>query len=378
MNRIRAWYRDSLLPRVVFIPFWIMRLVPIPFGVSRWAGANREEGIKSTRLCIEAGVKGWELIEFKELYASACEYLGSNRVHKLQVTQGEPYLTQVRRALEDIRPTHYVYDPRTGSQDWGTGLWQAFRIAFLLHVRGITPIAFLTDLAVRSWRTQSAVVTAKSGTVVAFLSARKIYPIFPHRRLVAPSLMPLSETTMQFLNTLSGKRLETSPPKALFAGSLYEPRTSTLRAIAEGLEARGFALEIRGRKLGSPRVSDSNYWSMLGNAALVVTTADQIESSKMDWIWIQNVVYRYIEVTSCGTLLVAPEVPGIRRFLSPGIHFVPFTSPAHAVEVIEYYLSNEAERKKIAQQGRSRAQALVSARSFWTGVDIGLGKDSLT
>jgi len=378
MNRVRAWYRDSLLPRIVFIPFWIMRLAPIPFGACRWACAKGLEGIKSKRLCIEAGIKGWELIEFKELYMSACEYLGSDRVHKLKVTQDEPYLAQVRKALEDIRPTHYVYDPRTGSQDRGTGLWQAFMIAFLLHVRGITPIAFLSDLAVRSWRAQSAVVTAKRGTVVCFLSAREVYPIFPHRRLVGPSLMPLSEMTVEYLGTLSEQRFESPAPKALFAGSLYEPRTSTLRAIAEGLEARGFALEIRGRKLGSPRVSDSDYWSMLINAALVVTTADQIKTSETDWTWIQHLVYRYLEVTACGTLLVAPEIPGVQRFLSPGKHFVSFTSPAHAVEVIEYYLSNEAERKKIAQQGRARAQALVSARSFWTGVDIGLGKDSLT
>lgn len=375
---VRAWYRDSLLPRVVFLPFLIARLVPIPFGFARHVDAESSNGSRSATLCIEAGVRGWESIEFKELYASACEYLGEERVHQLKVTQDEPYLRQVKAALDEVQPSHYVYDPRTGSQKWGVGLWQAVRLAFLLHVRGVIAIVLLTDLAVRSWRAQGAVVTAKRGTVVGFLAARAIYPIFPHRRLVAPSLMPLSQRTLGFLNTLAERRPEHPPRKALFVGSLYEPRTSTLRAIAEGLEARGFTLEIRGRELGSVRISDLDYWSTLSNAAIVVTTASQLQTSATDWTWVPHLIYRYIEAIACGTLLVAPEVPGVRRFLSPGEHFVSFSSASHAIDVIEYYLINESERKKIAQQGRARAQALVAARSFWTGVDVGLGRDSLT
>lgn len=375
---VRSWYRNYLAPRLVFIPFWIMRLVLIPLGLIRQIFAIRYSDSLSTTLCIEAGVRGWDLIEYEELYASACEYLGNSQVHKIGITQGEDYLTQVKRALDSIRPTHYYYDPRTGSQKWSTGLWQAFKISFLLSVRGITPICLLTDLSVRTWRAQCAVVTAKTGIVISFMSPRKIHPIFPHGRLVSPSLMPLSEATMEFLTERSSQRMEINPPTAVFVGSLYEPRTSILREIAKGLESRGFTLEIKGRELGSRKSSDLDYWSRLINAALIVTTAEQMATSGTDWTWFPNLVYRYVEVTACGTLLVAPEVPGIRRFLTPGEHFVSFTSPAHAIEVIEYYLTNEAERKKIALQGRARIQALVGARSYWTGVDIGLGKDSLT
>ena len=187
-----------------------------------------------------------------------------------------------------------------------------------------------------------------------------------------------SETTMNFLDELSRNRTETPPPTAVFVGSLYEPRTTILREIGEGLAARGFTLEIKGRELGNPKSSDFDYWSRLSNAALVITTASQIAASGTDWTWFPQLVYRYIEVTACGTLLVAPEVPGIQRFFTPGEHFVSFTSPAHAVDVIAYYLSNEKERKIIAQRGKVRAQALIHARIFWTGIDIGLGKDSLT
>jgi hypothetical protein len=353
-----------------------MQIIPFPFGLLK-QNRLKSLGALPTVLCIEAGLKGWESLEFKELYASACEYLGSDRVYKVQIRKDENYLRQIRMALGEARPSHYLYDPRTGSQNWYVGLWQAFNIAFLLHLQGTIPIVLLTDLHVRTWRAQSAIVTAKRGTVIAFVSVREISPIFPHRRLVAPSLMPLSETTMAFLDALFEKRPQNPPRKALFTGSLYEPRNSILRTIAENLKSRGFVLEIKGREDGGPRIPDLDYWSMLSHELIIVTTADQIDSILIDWQWIKHLLYRYIEVMASGALLVAPDVPGVRRYFVPGEHFVSFTTPAHASEVIEYYLNNEAERAAIAQKGRARAKALVAARSFWVGVDIGLGKDSL-
>lgn len=374
---LMAWLRHWLLPRVVFLPFWAMWLVPVPFGLSGRA-RRRQGAARATMLCIEAGVRGWDSIEFKELHLSACEYLGDDRVYKLAVSKDESYLRQVKKALDEVRPTHYLYDPRTGSQGRGAGLWQTLGVAWLLHVRGVIPIVLLTNLAVRTWRAQSALVSARRGTVIAFVSPGEISPIFPHRRLVAPSLMALSQTTMRFLDELFEKRPGHPPRKAVFVGSLYEPRISTLRAIAERLASRGYALEIRGRELGSARFPDLDYWSLLSHSSVIITTADQVDSKNTDWQWIKYMVYRYIEVLASGALLVAPEVPGIRRFFVPGEHFASFTSAEHASKVIEYYLENEAERAKIARQGRAQAQALIRARTFWVGVDVGLGKDSLT
>lgn len=328
-------------------------------------------------LCIEAGIKGWSSIEFKEFYKSACEYLGSDRVYKVKIRKDESYLRQVKMALDEVRPSHYLYDTRTGSQKWYIGLWQAFNIAFLFHLHGVIPIVLLPHLSARTWRAQSAIVTAKRGAVIIWASAKEASAIFPHRRIVGPCLMPLSEATMAFLDKLFERRPKKPPRKALFVGSLYEPRTTILREIAENLKPRGFTLEIRGRELGSPRFPDLDYWSMLSHELIIVTTADQPDSNN-DYRWIKYMVYRYLEVMASGALLVAHEVPGIRRYFVPGEHFISFSTPAQASEVIEYYLVNEAERAKIAKKGRTRAQALAAARSFWVGVDIGLGKDALT
>jgi len=369
---------DFLLPRIVFIPFFITRLLLSTLRLVQVFLPNQKSKKSLPKLCIEAGIVGWKSIEFKELYQSACEYLDVDRVYKIEINREQAYFPQVRRALNQLQPTHYLYDPRTGSEHWLQGLWQAFQVSYLLALRRIIPVVLLTDLAIRTWRAQSALVTAASGVVVIFMAPSRIQPIFPHRRLVGPSLMPFSQATLTWLDTLPRAQPDNDRPKAVFTGSLYEPRTSLLNAIQSGLQARGQVLDIKGRQLGSPRVSDEEYWLRLANADLVVTTADQMIQPGTDWTWVPHLLYRYLEVIACRTLLVAPEVPGIGRFFTPGEHFVAFQNSNDAVDVIEYYLNNEPERERIAKQGYVRARALIESRIFWLTIDVALGHESLT
>jgi hypothetical protein len=374
MQKLNAWYKESLLPRFVFLPFLVMRLFPLPFSIFR-KGSHRTD---TTKLCIEAGIHGWDSIELKELYASACEYLDTENVQKIIIDKDASYLSQVRLSIGAIKPTHYFYDPRTGSQNWLKGLWEACYISLLLHTRGIIPVACLADFGLRKWRSQTAVVTARRGVVITFIAAKEVAAIFPHQRIVGPSLMPLSVATLNLLDALARKRLEQSHATAIFVGSLYEPRTSMLTSIATGLKEQGHVLEIHGRKLGSPRISDQEYWTKFVNASVVMTTANQADSKGSDWIWIDHMVYRYLEVIACGTLLVAPDVPGVRRYFTPGVHYAAFRTVDEAIEIIAKYLSNSEERKVLAKHGSERARALLCARTFWTGIDAALGPDSLS
>jgi len=374
MKKFIAWYRKSLLPRTVYFPFLVMRLFPIPFGIFR-KGSHRTV---VTKLCIEAGVHGWDSIEFKELYASACEYFDTDNVEKIIVDKDAPYLTQVRQSIGVIKPTHYFYDPRTGSQNWIKGIWESFCISLFLNVNGIIPVVLLTDFGLRKWRAQSAVVTARRGVVITFIAAKEVSAIFPHHRIIGPSLMPLSLATLNLLDKLAKKRLEKSPARAIFVGSLYEPRTSILTSIAKGLKEHGHVLEIHGRKLGTPRISDQEYWTNIINASVIMTTSNQTEIDGSDWTWVDHMVYRYLEVIVCGTLLVAPEIPGVKRYFTPGVHYAAFRNVNEAIEKIGHFLKNSAERKALAKHGNERARALVCARTFWTGIDAALGPDSFT
>jgi len=376
LNKLKEWVKNQCLPRIVFIPYFIFKIIPVPFGYIKKNKVDK----KDTILCVEAGVKGWESIEFKELYQSACEYIGKDSVHKVMIQSDDCYTSQLKTAIRELQPTHYLYDPRTGNQKWYIGMWQSYKVAWLLHIYGVVPVVLLTDLAFRTWRAQSAIVTAKYGIVISCIAPRKVSSIFPHSRLVGPSLMPLSVNTMSYLDALFEKRPTHFRPlkTAVFTGSLYEPRTTILKKIAAELDNYGCSLDFKGRKMGGARMSDDEYWKILSHSPIIITTADQLESKDSDWTWIMHLLYRYLEVLAAGALLIAPEVPGIRRYFIPGQHFIPFTSAADAAKKIDFYLSHHNEREMIAKQGREQAKALVAARTFWMNVDSGLGKNSLT
>jgi len=376
INTRRVTYRFTILPRLIFIAFLLSRFVLEflnVFTFYKFIPKRKDRVI----LCLESGIKGWELIDYKELLWSANEYLGHEHVSKVEIDKSENYVTQVKRAIQLYKPTHYVYDARTGDQRWFQGLIQAFRIAFIYQLNGIVPICVLTDLPVRTWRTQCSVVSAKRGVVVTLMSPKDIHPIFPHRRIIGPMTMPFSHKTGSMLKSLNELKELKTKPNIVFTGSLYEPRTTTLNEINEGLKKKGLEIEMKGRNLGSTRFSDEDYWSRLANASIVITTSSQISSPETDWSHLPHLIYRYIEVPAAGSLLVAPLISSIERFFTPGEHFVSFNSVEDAVNKIAYYLEHTAERERISQQGFIKAHSIIESNLYWISIDLALGKYSM-
>ena len=383
-NYMSKVYTDFLLPRVVYVPYFFTKFFLFVFSFFRISKSNK---CSNSSLCIEAGVKGWESIEFKEFFESANEYLGGDKVDRLEIRPNEDYLDQVFVYLKEKKPTHYLYDPRTGAGGTLDKLWRSFRMAIILHRNAVVPIVILTDLSVRVSRAQSAIVSARNGLVVCFMSTREAGSIFPHDRLIGPSLMPFSAKTMKYLDEISGLKPNLVTAKALFVGAMYEPRKTILEEISLKLTQRGYLFEIKGRVVGQARLNDSEYWEQLCYADIIVTTADQGYHYKnqqgemiqrgADRIDIPQLVYRYLEVLASGSLLVAPAVPGVCRYFTPWVHFIPFNSTEEAINVIAHYLDHESERLMIAKSGKERAQALISARCFWLLVDTALRDDSM-
>lgn len=380
MNKISEIYQSItawIIPRSVFIPYWATYFLITILTPIKWVVKGRTRKHEKPGLCIEAGIKGWDLIEYKELYACACEYIGADNVHKSEIKPTESYYKQVKQTIKKIGPTHYVYSPRTGSQNWIIGLATSLKLSILLHWHGVVPIAALSDLPFRRWRAQCAVLTAKSGLVVAQMAPKEIHQIFPHRRLIGPCLMPFSKATISHLNTLDKNNGSKVNPMAVFSGSLYEPRTTLLKKIKAELKEKGHSLDINGHALGKDKMTDSEYWQTIQGASIIVTTADQNLEKGRDWVWKPHFLYRYTEVLACGRLLVAPSIPGVDRFFIPGTHFIAFNSSTNAAEKIAYYLEHESEGKRIARQGQKRIHELISSRFYWVSIDVALGKDSL-
>jgi len=328
-------------------------------------------------LIIEAGERGWSSIELKELYQSAREYLGDESVQRLVVDRNVGYRHQVKHVLAtNLDVTHYLYDPRTGRAEDKQNLWNALTdsvsMALLLRRYGVTPVVLLTDIGYRYWRYQAAAVSAQTGVVVSFMSTKFSRAMFPHSRLIGPSIFPMSQATLRYLMELrdtleAERRIE---KRVRFTGSLYEPRASFMKAFERLL---GPAADIRGRELGTARKTDAEYWQLIASAAIVITTADQFDQPGADLKHVQHMVYRYLEVMACGSLLLAPAVPGVMNYFTPGIHFVPFESVEDAHDKAVYYLEANEEGDRIRLEGQRRAKALIESRVFWLQINSALG-----
>lgn len=366
-----------LLPTIYFI---LSRFFLLLLGgaFNRSAAARSDLGTRP-KIVIEAGERGWNSIELKELYQSAVEYFGEDFVIRLVVDRDKRYLHQVRHLLWRISGiTHYVYDPRSGRVESQQTLWNALTdslsMAVLLSRHGVTPVSLLTDIGYRYWRYQAAAVTASKGLVVSFMSNKLSRAIFPHRRLIGPSIFPMSVATLSNLNALRSKlEKEGKIEKSVrFTGSMYEPRTSFLM---EFQRLMGLAADIRGRKLGSARRSDAEYWELIASAEINITTADQFDQPGADLKHVQHMVYRYLEVLACGSLLLAPAVPGVLSYLTPGVHFVSYDTIGDAHEKAVYYLNSTAEADLIRREGHRRATALIESHAFWMQINAALGPD---
>ncbi len=64
-------------------------------------------------------------------------------------------------------------------------------------------------------------------------------------------------------------------------------------------------------------------------------------------------------------LLLAPAVPGVMNYFTPGIHFVPFESVRDAHDKAVYYLEANEQANRIRLEGQRRAKALIESRVFW-------------
>ena len=201
VKRILKWYKNSILPRTVFIPFMICRCILEALNIFTYRRFDRQAQGKAL-LCIEAGNRGWELIEYRELLVSAEEYIGRENTKKVIIDRSQSYIAQVLDSIRKFKPTHYLYDSRTGSEQWLTGLWQSFCVAVLFQWHGVTPICVLTDLPVRAWRAQTSIVSAKRGIVISLMLPYRVSESFPHRRLIGPQMMAFSRETLNKLVTM--------------------------------------------------------------------------------------------------------------------------------------------------------------------------------
>jgi len=336
-------------------------------------GMSKTRPMPGTLICIAAGVRGWESIEFQEISQSAREYAGEGRVIELAVRSSRTYLSQVWRTLVDSDVTHYFFDPRTGSQNVPGSFFQTVVVGTMLALRGVTPIGYCTDVSERRWRLQLAFVTAKNGVCVCFMDAVALSRMFPHRRVIGPSIMPFSLKTFERVSAL--RHDSPSHPKKLvsFVGSLYEPRTTTLFQIRRELEKDGISFDVSTRKMGELKGPEDSYWESLSGSEIQVTTTSQLRHRGADMSEVNQLVYRATEALVCGAALVIEEVEGMSAHFQDGVHLYSFSTPDGAVAIVKKLLADRSELADVKLAGQRKIEEIIRGQVFWKTIDATLG-----
>lgn len=338
---------------------------------------RRGIGQQRAELMIGAGTRGWDLIEYQEIFWSASEYFGQQAVSRVTFPEGFPVVKVLSNAIQAHRPSHYFFDPRAGSQNPIRAIGEALRIGILLSRNGITPICSLTDFPVRIWRLQCAIVSARRGVVTTLMSPKLVAHLFPHRRLIGPMPFPMSQATLSRLSTNQTKVHKKSENVAVFVGSLYEPRRSVIMAMRHLLRRDGIELTIVGRAPGGARISNDEYWNVIQSARLVISTSSQIAGSHTDIHGLNHFIYRFVEATAAGSALAIEPVPGTEEFFAPDVDYISYSSAEEGARKIRSLWASPGAVEDIARKGHEKARIIVEKQYFWRKIDAELGRDSL-
>ena len=135
-------------------------------------------------------------------------------------------------------------------------------------------------------------------------------------------------------------------------------RKNSVQILLKPLIEKGYDVLIWGNRWDKldPEIVGFNVPSHLLRQKLNYVDTNDVYSSSKIVLGFQNNLYeatsRTFEVLGAGGFLLAPCTPAIQENFIPGKHLVCSQSPEETVELIDYYLKHEEERKTIALSGQ--------------------------
>ena len=332
---------------------------------------------KPTYLMIEAGHIGWTSVFYTELRGSAADYVGQDKVVKSSIDRTKSYLWQSIVNLIKARPTHFLFDPRTGSQQVFTAMIQAFVLAIVLSFLRVTPIVILTDASVRQWRYQVFLITARRGVIITFLEPIEMGCLIPHHRIIGPMFMPISISTLTHIENMR-KSVNTKMDSRFnvhFLGSLYSKRIVFFETLQSELRTNGSkaSIDIEGK---SDDIGPYAYWEKMVQSDSVITTTFQERDPRyvQDLLEIDQLVFRVSESLAAGCLLFSSIAPGMEKYFMPNMDFVAYQGVVDLANKIDIYSQDIQAANMIASHGHATYRDLILAGEFWKQIDAHLEK----
>ena len=349
----------------------ISKVVPLIIEITRF---KRQSTKSNTNIAVQSGKKGWETLLIQELYSSLKLFIPHANVIGLEIDRKKSYIRQTFSSIKNARFSHFVYDPRSGSSNWISGLLQAFSMRIILTKYRITPIVYLTDGSVRLQRIQSIIVSSRDGLIVTLIDPIKLFPLFIHDRVIGPTIMPITLSTINEVGLSTDTKAYFKDFDSIyFTGLLYKSRLELFNKISLLMKKKlpNFRLVIVPK---DQNISNKEYLQSLALNKYILTTTfqDTNQTFSLDRGEVNHLVQRVTEAISLGCVLFTTPVTGLNRYFKAGFHYIEFTTEDDLIDKIYHYQNNLEDALTIARQGKIKYGELAAKNVFWNEINDAL------
>ena len=307
-----------------------------------------------------------------EVWQTAIERLGADRVSFLDVARGESWESWVPRLValaHDIEATHIIThiesDPGSESSTWH---WDVAWAELLRSWDGVL-LGVMFDSAYFWIRAQSRRLARMSPRfVVVDICMPMDGSMLRGRPEVGPVNMPVCATSLELVRDRCSsiqKMWDVS-----FIGVLYPYRVDAL----EELRRRGVNVAVnphRNDNATDYRSTKVNQPAWLDYMAALAASRLTINFSQSNAGPVQQLKTRVIEAMITGTVLVTDDLDRTSRFFTPGEDYLYFRGCDDLPNVISSALADPKALESISGRARKRAETIAN-RGFWEAIDVGL------
>jgi Glycosyl transferases group 1 len=292
---------------------------------------------------------------------------------------------------------HYATNRAVGKEQCTARLVQKIREGaydlVLYQTSGNEPVATsaLADLAKKTcivaWNSDDDWqwnVTSRLASDFTFMITT--YPsIYEQYRTQYPNLLLSQWGCLEhFGNRTDKKDLDFS-----FAGALYGPRNTACRFLKRAVGLVCFGRGSRLVALGLPYFRGAFKIPWLSGGAMDFQEINSVwDRTRISYTPMEggpkgevlSIKSRTFDMGLSGTLMLCNHSPDLEQYYQPGIECVTFDSLSDCAEKAQWYLSHEAERRRVAENYRNRTlkEHLWTHRFANLFSQIGLGCHSAT
>jgi len=323
---------------------------------------DKNQGNKVLFVVRDWGVRTTLNIDIAE---SLPEYCGAGNVTILEVLKYDNIVYAIEESLKSDDFSHIILDTRVmlainGFVNVVKSLYNCCSIARLIYEHNAVFLCGMTDLQ-PGYKLHAELLTSYGGLAIGWSDRGSGFFKFRHKRFVGPLFAPKSQKTIKKLMNSSLDGIPKSD--VAIVGGNYEPRKSLSDKLIVWLESNKISHYLNTRK----DLEAFSYLNVFRNSKISFNT--NWVAGRLDKY---HFVGRNFEIALAGSLLLTQKCYGLDLYLEEGKDYIAFGDFDELTKKIDYYLSHEKERSRIAKSGQQKVLVLFNTNFVWNEINKGL------